>query len=76
LEEILAAPQPVSSPSEIQWIAAADFNWIRKAEIEDGVRSSVIDVESSDLREARKRIKLLEQENEVGVLIHAARLRR
>jgi transposase len=52
---------------------AADFGiavsclrgWMRKADIEDGVGSGVTETGSADLRDARKRIKLLEQENEV-----------
>ena len=52
---------------------AADFgihagtitNWLKKADIEDGKRSGVTEAESADLRDARKRIRLLEQENEV-----------
>ena len=52
---------------------AADFgihpmtlsNWIKKADIEDGRRDGVSEAESADLRDARRRIRLLEQENEV-----------
>ena len=52
---------------------AADFgihamtlsNWMRKADVEDGIRPGVTSVESAELREAKKRIRLLEQENEV-----------
>ena len=52
---------------------AADFgihpmtlsNWIKKADIEDGRRDGVTETESADLRDARRRIRLLEQENEV-----------
>jgi transposase-like protein len=52
---------------------AADFgihvmtlsNWIKKADIEDGTRPGVTSVESAELRDAKKRIRLLEQENEV-----------
>ena len=52
---------------------AADFGihamtlsgWIKKADIEDGIRPGVTSVESAELREAKKRIRLLEQENEV-----------
>lgn len=40
-------------------------NWVRKAEIDDGVKSGVTSTEHAELREARKRIRLLEQENEV-----------
>jgi transposase len=40
-------------------------NWLKKADIEDGNRSGVTRAESEELRELRKRNKLLEQENEV-----------
>lgn len=40
-------------------------NWVRKAEIEDGVKPGVTSSEHAELREAKKRIRLLEQENEV-----------
>ena len=39
--------------------------WIKKADVEDGLRPGVTSVESAELREAKKRIRLLEQENEV-----------
>jgi transposase len=41
------------------------FRWLRQAEIEEGAKPGVSRAESAELREARKRIKLLEQENEV-----------
>lgn len=52
---------------------AADFgisescltNWMKSADVEDGVRPGATAVENSELREARKRIRLLEQENKV-----------
>lgn len=52
---------------------AADFgisesclqNWLRQADRDDGIRSGPTTDELADLREARKRIRLLEQENEV-----------
>jgi transposase len=52
---------------------AADFGihpmtlskWMRQADIDDGVRPGLSRSESADLRAARRRIKLLEQENEV-----------
>lgn len=40
-------------------------NWLKAADIEDGKRPGVSASESVDLREARKRIRLLEQEVEV-----------
>ena len=52
---------------------AADFgisescltNWLAKAEVEDGAKPGTTAAENAELREARKRIRLLEQENEV-----------
>ena len=52
---------------------AADFgiaesclrNWLRDADVEDGVKPGTTAAENAELREARKRIRLLEQENEV-----------
>ncbi|MEV4314732.1 IS3 family transposase [Actinocrispum sp. NPDC049592] len=41
------------------------FKWLRQAEIDEGVKPGVSRNDSAELREARKRIKLLEQENEV-----------
>jgi transposase-like protein len=38
---------------------------LRAADVEDGKRAGVTGEESGELREARKRIRLLEQENEV-----------
>lgn len=40
-------------------------NWVKRAEIEDGVRPGRTVAEQAELREAKKRIRLLEQENEV-----------
>ena len=40
-------------------------NWMKKADIEDGDRPGTTQVASAELREARRRIRLLEQENEV-----------
>jgi transposase len=39
--------------------------WLSLADIEDGVRPGVTSAESLELREARKRVRLLEQENEI-----------
>ena len=52
---------------------AADFgiaesclrNWLRAADVEDGNRSGVTRSESAELRELKRRNRLLEQENEV-----------
>ena len=40
-------------------------NWMRQADVEDGLKPGASGVENAELREARKRIRLLEQENEV-----------
>ena len=52
---------------------AADFgiaesclrNWLRAADVEDGNRPGVTASDSAELRDARRRIRLLGQENEV-----------
>jgi transposase len=52
---------------------AADFgisesclqNWLTQADRDDGIRPGPTSDEGADLREAKKRIRLLEQENEV-----------
>jgi transposase len=41
------------------------FKWLRQADTDEGVTPGVTRNDSAELREARKRIKLLEQENEV-----------
>ena len=40
-------------------------NWLSKADVEDGRRPGVTEKESVELRELRRRNRLLEQENEV-----------
>ena len=39
--------------------------WLQRAAVDDGARSGQSRMEGVELREARKRIRLLEQENEV-----------
>ena len=39
--------------------------WLKLADIEDGVRPGVTTVEAAELRDARKRTRVLEQENEI-----------
>nr|WP_206312548.1 IS3 family transposase [Streptomyces sp. 196(2019)] len=41
------------------------WKWMRRADIDDGSKPGTSSQESAELREARRRIKLLEQENEV-----------
>ena len=40
-------------------------NWLRAADVEDGIRPGTTSAENEDLKAARRRIRLLEQENEV-----------
>lgn len=40
-------------------------NWLKKAEVEEGTRPGLTEAERKELREVKKRIRLLEQENEV-----------
>ncbi|MFC5677090.1 IS3 family transposase [Aeromicrobium endophyticum] len=40
-------------------------NWLRTADVEDGIKPGVTREQNAELREAKKRIRLLEQENEV-----------
>ena len=40
-------------------------NWLAKADVEDGRRPGVTGAESVELRELKRRNRLLEQENEV-----------
>ena len=52
---------------------AADFGisescltgWLKTADIEDGIVAGTTAAENAELREAKRRIRLLEQENEV-----------
>ncbi len=41
------------------------FTWLRQADIDDGAKPGTTGSESAQLRQARKRIMLVEQENEV-----------
>ena len=40
-------------------------NWLHAADVEDGVRPGTTAAESAELRELKRRNRLLEQENEV-----------
>lgn len=52
---------------------AADFgisescltNWLTQADVEDGIKPGTTAAENDDLKAAKRRIRLLEQENEV-----------
>lgn len=40
-------------------------NWLKKAEVEEGTRPGLTDAERREVREIKRRNRLLEQENEV-----------
>ena len=40
-------------------------NWLKHAAVEDGVRPGMTSADAAELRELRKRNRLLEQENEI-----------
>lgn len=40
-------------------------NWMKKADVEDGSRAGLTEKQSLEVRELKKRNRLLEQENEV-----------
>ena len=41
------------------------FKWMRQADHDEGIKPGATSSEAAELREARRRIRLLEQENEV-----------
>ena len=68
-EDVVRGREPGQQLKQI----AADFgisesclaNWVKAADIEDGLKPGSTAAENAELRDARKRIRLLEQENEV-----------
>ena len=40
-------------------------NWMRAADVEDGIKPGTTAADNAELRDAKKRIRLLEQDNEV-----------
>ena len=69
-EDVVAVAKNREAGVSLKQIAA-DFgisyatltNWMRQADVEDGARSGKTREESSELRELRRRNRLLEQEN-------------
>ena len=57
---------PIAQIARDFWISETCLrNWLHKADVEDGVRPGVTKAESEELRELKRRNRLLEQENEV-----------
>ena len=71
-EDVVRVARGRDSKTTIEQIAK-DFgiqattlnNWLRRADVEDGVRPGVTEEQNAELRELRRRNRLLEQENEV-----------
>jgi transposase-like protein len=40
-------------------------NWLKAADVEDGIKPGTTAAENEELKKAKRRIRLLEQENEV-----------
>ena len=60
------APTPITRTDGAFGISTGCLaNWMRAAEVAEGARDGVTREESAELRELRKRNRLLEQENEV-----------
>ena len=53
------------SPKDFGVSEACLHRWLKMAEVEDGPRPGITQAEAAEMRELRKRNKLLEQENEV-----------
>ena len=41
------------------------YTWLKKADVEDGVRPGLSEKEAAEIRELRRRNRVLEQENEI-----------
>ena len=44
---------------------ASIYNWLKQADIDDGVRPGLTEIETAELREVKRRNRVLEQENEI-----------
>ena len=57
---------PISQIAKDFGISEATLhNWLKRADIEDGIRPGVTSAEAAENRELRKRLRLVEQENEI-----------
>ncbi len=60
----LTASNPVTL-THPQVLTIPPTNWLKAADVQDGLKPGTTAAENAELREAKKRIRLLEQENEV-----------
>lgn len=71
-EDVVRVARDRDSKTTIEQVAK-DFGihpttltkWLRQADVEDGVKPGVTESESAELRELKRRNRMLEQENEV-----------
>ena len=57
---------PISQIAKDFGISEATLHgWLKKADVEEGVRPGMTSSDAAELRESKKRIRLLEQENEI-----------
>ena len=71
-EDVVRVARARDSKTTIEQVAR-DFGvhpqtlqtWLRKADVEDGVKPGVTEEQNAELRELKRRNRLLEQENEV-----------
>jgi transposase len=60
------ARSPLAQIAKDFWIGEGTLNsWLKRADVEDGARPGVTQAHAAELRELRKRNRLLEQENEI-----------
>jgi transposase-like protein len=71
-EDVVRVARSRESGTRLRDIAA-DFgisesclnNWLKRADVEDGIKPGVTEAEHGETRVLRRRLRLLEQENEV-----------
>ena len=71
-EDVVRVARSRDSKTSIEQVAK-DFgihattlnNWLRRADVEDGVKPGMTEDQNAELREVKRRNRLLEQENEV-----------
>ena len=68
----MSSPWPARArPRTVRWPETSESprqtlsNWLKKAEIEEGTRPGMTEADRDQMRELKKRNRLLEQENEV-----------
>ena len=64
--DLVAQGNPVAQTARDLGISESCLtNWLKRADVEEGHKPGTTADQNADLRDAKKRIRLLEQENEV-----------